>query len=209
MRVLVADDHALFRDGIISLMQAAGFTIVAQVGNGHAAVEKAMQLQPDLVLMDISMPGMNGLDALREIKAKQPNTQVVMLTVSEDDADLFEAMNSGARGYLLKDMKAEDFLEMIKGLETGEIAISRKTIALLIDSFMDPSRREAVQEDLLSAREVEILRLVADGMTNKSIAHSLGISENTVKYHIKNILRKMQVNNRTEAVKSAMQTGIL
>jgi DNA-binding NarL/FixJ family response regulator len=119
MRVLVVDDHPLFRDGIISLLEAAGFDVVGQVGDGQAAVETTLRLHPDLVLMDVDMPRMNGLEALRLIKEKVPETQVVMLTVSEDNANLLEATRRGAQGYLLKDLNADRFLEMLEGLQRG------------------------------------------------------------------------------------------
>jgi DNA-binding NarL/FixJ family response regulator len=209
MRVLVADDHSLFRDGIASLLQAAGFDVVGQVGDGQAVVEAALRLRPDLVLMDITMPQMSGLKALRLIKAELPETQVVMLTVSDDDADLFEAIKAGAQGYLLKSLSASEFLEMLEGLEHGEAAITRKSAARLIESFANLSRPRTEPLDSLTQREIEIIRLVADGLTNKAIAQALSVSENTVKYHIKNILQKLGVQNRTEAATYAIRAGLL
>jgi DNA-binding NarL/FixJ family response regulator len=132
MRVLVADDHSLFRDGIISLLEAAGFEVVGQAGDGQAAVEAALRLRPDLVLLDITMPQLSGLEALRLIKRELPETQVVMLTVSDDDADLFEAIESGALGYLLKNLSADQFFEMLDGLQRGEAAMTRQTTTRLM-----------------------------------------------------------------------------
>ncbi len=209
MRVLVADDHTLFRDGIVSLLQAAGFTVVGQVSTGRAAVEETLRLQPDLVLMDISMPQMNGLEALQRIQEKMPGVQVVMLTVSEDDTDLIKAMKAGARGYLLKDLNARDFLEMLKGLEYGEIAITRKTVARLLDGFLEPSSFNSEPSEILTSREVEILELVAQGLPNKTLAQRLGISENTIKYHVRKILRKLRAQNRVEAVTHAIRMGLI
>lgn len=209
MRVLVADDHSLFRDGIVSLLQAAGFQVVGQVGDGLAAVQAALQLEPDLVLLDITMPGLSGLEALRRIKAQQPEMRVVMLTVSDDDADLFEAVEAGALGYLLKDLSADEFFHMLDGLQRGEAAISRRMTARLMRGVADLSRQRAEPEKRLTDREVELLRLVAQGMSNKGIAHELAISENTAKYHIRNILQKLGAQNRAEAITQAMRTGLL
>ena len=209
MRVLVADDHSLFRDGIVSLLEAADFDVVGQVGNGRAAVKVALRLRPDLVLMDITMPQMSGLEALRLIKAESPETQVVMLTVSDDDADLFEAVKSGAQGYLLKSLNASEFMEMLGGLEHGEAAITRTTAARLFEGFADLSRPRSEPLDSLTQRETEILRLVVEGLSNKAIAQALSVSENTVKYHMKNILQKLGVQNRTEAATHAIRAGLL
>lgn len=209
MRVLVADDHSLFRDGIISLLEAAGFEIIGQAGDGQAAVEAVMRLLPDLVLLDIAMPKMSGLEALRLIKAKLPETKVVMLTVSDDDADLFEAIESGALGYLLKDLTADEFLELLDGLQRDEAAMTRRMTTRLMKRFAALSHQQAEQVERLTQREVELLRLVARGMPNKAIAQTLSISENTVKYHIRNILQKLGVQNRTEAVTYAIGAGLL
>ena len=209
MRVLVADDHSLFRDGIISLLEAAGFEVVGQVGDGQAAVEAALRLRPDLVLLDITMPQLSGLEALRLIKRELPETQVVMLTVSDDDADLFEALESGALGYLLKNLSADQFFEMLDGLQRGEAAMTRQTTTRLMKGLADLPRQRAEPAQSLTQREIELLRLVAEGMSNKAIAQTLSISENTVKYHVKNILRKLGVQNRTEAVTQAIRAGLL
>ena len=209
MRVLVADDHSLFRDGIISLLEAAGFEVVGQAGDGQAAVEAALRLRPDLVLLDITMPQLSGLEALRLIKRELPETQVVMLTVSDDDADLFEAVESGALGYLLKDLSADQFFEMLDGLQRGEAAMTRQTTTRLMKGLADPSLQRAEPAQSLTEREIELLRLVAEGMSNKAIAQTLSISENTVKYHVKNILQKLGVQNRTEAVTQAIRAGLL
>ncbi len=209
MKVLVADDHSLFRDGIISLLEAAGFEVVCQVGDGQAAVVETLRLRPDLVLMDISMPKMSGLEALRQIKAAMPETQVVMLTVSDEDADLFEAIKGGAHGYLLKDLNANDFLEMLDGLQQGEAAITRKTAKRLMEGFAASSQPDQDVDQELSDREIQILQLIAEGLSNKGIAQKLSISEHTVKYHLKNIMQKLGVQNRTEAVAFAIRAGLI
>lgn len=209
MKVLVADDHSLFRDGIISLLEAAGFEVVGQVGNGRMAVEETLRLHPDLVLMDISMPQLNGLEALRQIKTTLPETQVVMLTVSDEDANIFEAIKSGAHGYLLKDLNAYEFLEMLEGLQRGEAAISRRTARRLMEGFAASSRQRHKLIEDLTQREVQLLQLVAEGHSNRALAQKLSISENTVKYHLKKILQKLGAQNRTEAVAYAISAGLI
>jgi len=209
MRVLVADDHPLFRDGLVSLLEAARFEVVMQVSTGEAAVEAALRLHPDLVLLDITMPGIGGLEALRQIRAALPHVSVVMVTVSDDDTDLFEALRSGAHGYLLKSLNAHDFLEILGGLERGEAAVGRATTARLIKGLCDQAAPQAEPPNKLTEREIEILQLIAVGRTNKAVAQALFVSENTVKYHLKNILQKLGVENRTEAVTSALHAGLI
>ena len=209
MRVLVADDHSLFRDGIVSLLEAAGFSVIGQVGDGRGAVEAARQLRPDLVLMDITMPEMTGLEALRLIRAELPDVQVVMLTVSDADEDLFEAIRLGARGYLLKSLNANEFLEILEGIKRGEAAITRKLAARLMDGFAMLSHEKARPAEVLTQREIELLQLLVEGLPNKAIAERMSLSENTVKYHIKNILQKLGVQNRTEAATHAIRDGLV
>ena len=209
MRILVADDHSLFRDGIVSLLEAAGFEVVGQVGDGREALTETRRLNPDVVLLDISMPEMNGLEALKLLREESPDVHVVMLTVSEDDSDLLEAIQAGASGYLLKSLSAEAFIELLKGLERDEAAISSQTTARLIKSIGTQTASKHEPFEKLTEREVGLLRLVADGLSNRAIAQELSISENTVKYHMKNIFQKLNAQNRTEAVTLAMQSGIL
>ena len=208
-RVLVADDHSLFRDGIISLLEAAGFEVVAQVGDGEAAVAETLRLHPDLVLLDITMPRLTGLEALHRIKEALPETGVVMLTVSDDNADLLEAAKSGADGYLLKSLTADEFLDMLNGLQRGEAAMTRQTTARLLRGLTQATSQPVEPIDQLTSREIELLRLVAVGMSNRAIAQTLSVSPNTVKYHLKNILQKLNVQNRTEAVSYAIGAGLL
>ena len=209
MRILVADDHSLFRDGIVSLLEAAGYEVIGQVGTGQEAVSATLQLRPDLVLLDISMPELDGLEALRNIREKSPGTQVVILTVSDDDSDLMEAIQAGANGYLLKSLSAETFLELLQGLKRGEAAISGQMTARLIKGIGAQANSKTEPFEKLTSRELDLLHLVADGLSNKAIAQELSISENTVKYHMKNIFQKLHAQNRTEAVTIAMQAGIL
>lgn len=209
MRVLVADDHSLFRDGIVSLLEAAGFEVVGQVGDGRSAIESAKLLRPDLVLMDIAMPEMSGLEALRQIRSMLPDAKVVMLTVSEDDDDLFDAIRSGASGYLLKSLNADEFLKMLEGLGHGKAVMTRETTAHLMRGFADLAYHQEPSPDRLSPRELELLQLVAEGLSNKAIGQRLSVSVNTVKYHMKNILQKLGAQNRTEAVMMAIRSGLI
>ncbi|HLB48541.1 MAG TPA: response regulator transcription factor [Anaerolineales bacterium] len=209
MRVLVVDDHSLFRDGIVSLLEAAGYTVVGQAGDGQAAIEAARRTQPDLVLMDITMPHMSGLEALRQIRVELPDVKVVMLTVSDDDTDLLEAIKAGASGYLVKNLNAEEFLQILSGLEHGEVAMTRQTTARLIHGLTQPPPPQPDGRETLTAREIELLRLVAQGLSNKAVAQKLSLSENTIKYHLKNILQKLGVQNRTEAASYAIRAGLL
>jgi len=207
MRVVVADDHSLFRDGITSLLEAAGYEVVAQSSDGLKAVEAVQKTHPDLVLLDISMPNMDGLEALRLIKAEFPKTRVVILTVSDNDDDLFATTRAGADGYLHKDLDASEFLDMLAGLERGEAAITRKTAARLMSGFQNLAHAE--NDDPLTEREIQLLRWMVEGYSNKAIAQELFISENTVKYHIRNIFQKLEVQNRTEAVAYALREGLI
>lgn len=207
MRIFVVDDHSLFRDGVISLLEAGGHSVVGQAGDGQAAADLVRSLKPDLVLMDINMPTMGGIEALRLIKSSSPEVKVIMLTVSDDEANLVDAIRAGADGYLLKHLNAKDFLEMINGLERGEAAITRNLTTRLLKHLSTPESES--ERSLLSEREVEILRLVSAGGSNRAIAEQLSISENTVKYHLKNIQHKLGVSNRTEAVTLAIQKRIL
>jgi DNA-binding NarL/FixJ family response regulator len=208
MRVLVADDHSLFRDGLVSLLEAAGHEVVGQVGDGQAAVDAARRLHPDLILLDVSMPIVDGLGALRQIRAERPQAQVVMLTVSDDDT-LFEALEAGAQGYLLKSLSAEEFLAMLDGVTRGEAALTRKTAGRLIDGLAHGKRRTEESQDRLTPRETALLGLVSAGMSNKMIAQEMSISENTVKYYMKSILQKLGARNRTEATAQALRTGLI
>lgn len=206
-RVLIVDDHALFRDGIASLLRARGYEVVGEASNGLEAVQKARQLRPDLILMDICMPRMGGLEATRIIKAELPEVRVVILTVSEDEENLFEAIKSGAQGYLLKKLKSEVFFDLIGGVTEGEAPISPRMAAKMLEEFSQLGRAKAKAESgqNLTDREEEVLRLVAQGKTNKEIASHLVISESTVKYHLRNILDKLHLSNRAQVMAYAMQ----
>lgn len=210
MRILVVDDHTLFRDGIVSLLEAAGHIVVGQAGNGNEAVEAALRLKPEVVLMDIAMPQSDGLSALRRIKAEAPQIKVVMLTVSEEEASLITAIRSGAQGYLLKSLGTEEFLAGLERLARGELAISNQDISRIVEGLVGlVNQPPDPPKDALTDREAELLQLVAEGLSNKAIAQQLSVSENTVKYHIRQILQRLDAQNRTEAAILAIQNGLI
>jgi len=210
MRIVLADDHALFRDGVSSLLHAWGHEVVGHAAGGQDAVELVLRLEPDLVLMDVRMPGMSGVQATEAIAAVRPETRIVMLTVSEDEEDLFAAIRAGARGYLLKDLEAAQLRAMIDAVARGEAAISPATAARIIRhlSTLGAAADEPATERL-TARELDVLRLVTAGRRNKEIATELGISENTVKYHLRNILEKLHAESRTEVATRAVREGLV
>lgn len=187
-----------------------GFKVVGEAQNGIEAVKKAEALKPDLVLMDIYMPGGDGLEATRRLKHVLPSVKVVILTISEEDRILFEAIKSGAHGYLLKKMEPRDLFEMIRGVFRGEAPISRATAAKILDEFAKQRERgqEEKVEEKLSPRELEVLALLTKGRTNKEIANHLEITENTVKNHLKSILEKLHLENRVQAAAFAMEKGL-
>ena len=209
MDVLVADDHSLFRDGIVSLLEAAGHRVVGQVGDGDGAVAAAARLLPDLILLDLAMPGMGGLEALSAIKARQPGAKVVILTVSTNDDDLYRAIRAGADGYLLKSLTSANFMDMLSGLGRGEAAITRATATRLMEGFVGDREHAEPALARMTNREVAILRMVDEGHSNKAIGRSQSISENTVKYYMKSILQKLGARNRAEAAAVAIRSGLL
>ena len=210
MRIVLADDHALFRDGVSSLLQAWGHEVVGLAAGGREAVDLVTRLEPDLVLMDVRMPGMSGVQATQAIAAVRPETPIVMLTVSEDEEDLFAAIRAGARGYLLKDLEAAQLRTMIEAVARGEAAITPATAARIIRhlSSLGAAGNEPAPERL-TGRELDVLRLVTAGRRNKEIATELGITENTVKYHLRNILEKLHAESRTEVATRALREGLL
>ncbi len=212
IRVLLVDDHAIFRKGLANvLVEGREFEVVAEAENGREAVEKARELLPDLVLMDAYMPHMNGLEATRQIKEEMPTTKIVMLTVSEEDHTLFEAIKVGAEGYLIKDVRPHELFQMLRDVFRGEAPLSRQVATKILKGFvratdpkLGPTRRPSI-----TAREQEVLEQVARGQANKEIAAALGISESTVKKHLRNILEKLHLENRVEAAIYAFQKGLV
>ena len=211
MKVLLVDDHPLFLEGLQNLLTARGIEVVGTANDGLAALTQARALHPDVVLMDIQMPRCNGLDATRLIKSELPNIKIVMLTVSADDEYLFEAIKSGASGYLLKNLTADRFFELLLGVTHGEAPMSRDLAARVLTEFSNQAQKLAtfseVKEDpnALTIRQKEVLQLVAQGLTNKEVAASLFITERTVKYHMSEILQKLHLQNRGQVIAYAMQ----
>jgi DNA-binding NarL/FixJ family response regulator len=211
--MLVVDDHALFRKGVVSLLTSLpDVEVVGEAGDGQEALDKARELMPDIILMDIQMPGWDGLEATRRIKREMPATKIVMLTVSADDAHLFEAIKNGAQGYLLKDIEPEELVKLLRGVYRGEAPISRLSATKILEEFTRLAEKETWtpgSEDLLTLREKEVLELVAAGATNKEIAARLFIAESTVKNHLANILSKLHLRSRVQAAAYALRNGII
>ncbi len=202
IRILLVDDHILFRKGLMSLLSTRdGIEIVGECGDGAEAVDRTRELMPDVVLMDIRMPGLSGIDATRQITAEMPHVKVVMLTVSEEDDDLFEAIRSGARGYLLKNIEPADLYHLVRAVAAGEAALSPTVALKILDEYSRAETREhedTAQEAVLTEREREILGLLVDGLGNKEIAQRLCISESTVRNHLHNVLYKLHLENRVQ-----------
>ena len=213
IKILVVDDHALFRKGLVSLLEdLPEFKVVGEASNGCEAIEAAKTLEPDLIFMDINMPECDGLEATKKIKEILPSIKIVMLTASEEDQYLFEAMKIGAQGYLLKDLELKQFLELLQTISKGE-AILSSTMATKIFKEFNKNENESKTADSsvdeLTDRETTILKYVAEGFLNKEIADQLGISENTVKIHLRNILEKLHLKNRIQAAVYAVRQGIV
>ena len=207
MRILIADDHALFRDSLRSLLTARDLEVVGEAGDGKEAIRLAWELKPDIVLMDLMMPEMDGLEATKRLAAELPEVKVIVLTAADDDAKLFEAIKSGAKGYLLKNLESSEFFELLEGVSRGEPALTPALARKLLDEFARaPSRREREDPDALTDREREVLELMVEGITtNRKLAKTLGVSENTVKFHVRNILDKLHLHNRAEVVGYALR----
>lgn len=201
MNVLVVDDTRLFREGIANLLRAQGHQVVGEAADGREAIAKAAALNPELILMDLRMPVLDGLGATQAIKAQQPQVKIVLLTVSDDEDDLLEAVKRGADGYLLKDITADELFNEIETLRQGGAVITKSIAGKLMREFQRPAKeREKPSPNSLSARELEVLRAVSTGCSNKETAEQLFISENTVKYHMKRILEKLQLDHRAQVV---------
>lgn len=213
LRILLVDDHVLFREGIASLVASRpDMEVVGQAVDGLEAVEKAKELRPDLILMDIRMPNCDGLEATRRIKREWPDARIVMLTVSEEDEDLFEAIKSGAQGYLLKNMRPAALFELVQGVSRGEAPISPSLAAKILKEFLQATQKvthQGVTEVNLTDREKQILQYVAQGASNKEIASYVFITEGTVKNHLHNILEKLHLHNRAQAAAYALREGLI
>ncbi len=215
IRVLVVDDHALFRRGICQvLLGEEGIDVVGEAEDGAAAVALAAELDPDVVLMDVNMPGMGGIEAARHITDASPDVRVLMLTVSDQEEDLFEAVTAGAAGYLLKEISSDEVAEAVRAVVRDQTLLSPSMASKLIAEYAALARRTAATRERtsvprLTAREREVLKLVAHGYTNRDIGQHLFISGNTVKNHVRNILEKLQIHTRAEAVVFAVRENLL
>jgi DNA-binding NarL/FixJ family response regulator len=211
IKVLVADDHKLFRQGLISLIKTRGdeVEVVGEAATGQEVVKAAEELHPDVVLMDIYMPQGDGLQATKEIRERFSDIAVVMLTSSEEDEHLYEAVKLGASGYLLKSLDANELFDLLRGITRGEAAMTRAMAARLLKSVANQATNSDLGQEALTNREIDVLRLVAQGASNPQIAETLCISINTVKSHLKNILEKLQLENRTQAATYAVQSGLV
>lgn len=212
IRVLIIDDHTLFRSGIKSVLQRqADFVVVDEAGDGLEGVKRAKQSDPDVILLDLHMPGISGLEALSLLADEAPKAQVVMLTVSEDTDDLLDALRAGARGYLLKNIDTEFLLDSIRRAAQGESVMSPHMAARLADAMRAPvgvGTASSSGAGKLSPREREVIALLAQSASNKEIARELNLSESTVKIHVQSILRKLDLSSRVHAAVYAVEHGL-
>jgi len=218
MRVLLVDDHQLLVEGLSSLLAAHGIAVVGCAGDGQAAVAQALALEPDLILMDLSMPVCDGLTATRLIKAQRPEIRIVILTTSAEDEDLFAAIQSGACGYLLKSISGKAFIEALRGLEEGAPPFSPGLAARLLDEFARrasqdaspaPAAASAPAPAELTPRQIEVLRLVASGLAYKEVGQQLALSERTVRYHMAEIMARLHLEHRSQVIAYAGKLGIV
>jgi two-component system nitrate/nitrite response regulator NarL len=208
-RLLLVDDHALFREGLASLLRyQEDFTVVGEAGDAISAFDQVEALRPDLVLMDIDLPGEDGISITRRLKAAYPDLTVVMLTVFDETDKLLDAVKAGAQGYLVKSIRSAELLDQLRGLARGEAAISRRMATRMLEEFRRQGEPGKPEVDL-TARELEVLELVAARLSNKEIAVRLVISEHTVKNHIKSILAKLQVRSRHQAAACSLARGLV
>jgi DNA-binding NarL/FixJ family response regulator len=211
IRLLIVDDHRMFVQGLRLLIEMEpDLQVVGEVHSGEAAIEAVLRLQPDVVLMDINMPGLNGVEATRQILEQRPDTGIIILTMNRDDAQVFQAIKSGARGYILKDAETIEVVRAVRTVARGESAITPAMTTRVLTEFKrlweqpNPAQRSGLTE-----REVSILRLIAQGLSNKEIGASLSLSEKTIKNYITVILQKLQLNDRTQAAVYAVQNGLV
>jgi DNA-binding NarL/FixJ family response regulator len=212
--VLIVDDHALFRRGLqMVLKQEEDIEVVGEAGDGHEAVGKAQELMPDVILMDVRMPRRSGIEATQQIKDALPHVKILMLTISDEEADLYDAIKAGASGYLLKEISIDEVADAIRSVWQGQSRISPSMASKLLTEFAAMSKRADERQQLpaprLTEREMGVLKLVAQGLNNRDIAKELFISENTVKNHIRNILEKLHLHSRMEAVVYAVREKLL
>ncbi len=215
MKVMLVDDHLLFLEGLQYLLETYGISVVGKARNGNEAIIIAHKLKPDIILMDISMPYGNGLDAVKRIHEELPDIKLVMLTTSEEDEDLFDAIRYGASGYLLKDTDAKKLVECLRNVENGEMTLSQRLATKLVAEFRRSKeveycqREDKVEKPELTVRQLEVLELIAHGATYKEVGESLGLSERTVKYHISRLLEMLHLENKSQAILYAAKNGLL
>ena len=216
MKVLLVDDHPLFLQGLKNMLIANDIEVLGTAGNSQEALQKAEELQPEVILMDVQMPGKDGVETTKLIKAQFPHIKIVMLTVSQDDGHLFEAIKAGAAGYLLKGLDKERFLELLAGLTRGESPLAPGLASKILAEF---AKRERVRENepdittdnitQLSTQQIEILKLVAQGLTYRAVGDQLQLSEATIKYHMGEIIHRLQLENRSQAIAYASERGLV
>jgi len=214
IRVLIVDDHALFRRGLIQVLQFEdGIEVVGEAEDGEDAVAKCEELAPDVLLMDVRMPRASGIEATKRLAESMPAMKILMLTVSDEEDDLYEAIKAGAAGYLLKEISIEEVADAVRAVMQGQTLISPSMASKLIQEFNALAKRAEEKQQVpapkLTDRELEVLKLVAQGLTNREIADQLYISENTVKNHVRNILEKLHLHSRMEAVVYAVREKLL
>jgi DNA-binding NarL/FixJ family response regulator len=214
IRVIIADDHALFRRGLQMVLESEDdIEVLAEAGDGDEAVQLATEHMPDLILMDVRMPSQGGIEATREIKDSVPHTKILMLTISDEEEDLYDAIKAGASGYLLKEISIEEVAEAIRKVHAGQSLISPSMASKLLTEFASMAKKDEEKQQMpaprLTDREMEVLTLVAQGLNNRDIAKELFISENTVKNHVRNILEKLHLHSRMEAVVYAVREKLL
>ena len=212
LRVLIVDDHDLFRSGLRNLLEEQGVHVIGEAGAGQEAVKIVRELAPDVVVMDLNMPGMGGVEATRHISSIAPLTRVLMLTISDQDNDVIDAILAGACGYLLKDSSIQELMQGIRAASLGESLISPTIAAKVLQRVRASTTQPAIESTIraeLSDREIEVLKLIANGKDNAMIAAELHISPKTVKNHISNILMKLQIDNRIQAAVYAVRSGIV
>ena len=210
MRVLIIDDHALFRVGLQGLLEQRGIEVADAVASGVEGIQRAQELQPDIILLDLRMPDMGGLEVLQKLREMETSIPVVMLTTSNDEADLIKSLRSGAQGYLLKDMEPDELVSAQRDIENGKNVVAQDltdALARMVQGDANVVDDDGPFSDL-TPREMEILCLLAEGQSNKLIARNLGISDGTVKLHVKAILRKLGIHSRVEAAVIAVEQGL-
>lgn len=206
LRVMLVDDHALVRSAVRGALEAADIEVVAEASSAEAAFDAALRTRPDVILLDVDMPGMTGLQLIRELRPRLPQTQIVVLSVSGDESTVLEAMRHGAAGYLTKDLGPEALQRAVRGVRDGDLPMSRSMAARTMRRFIEgggsPAGDDESPMSLLSSRETEVLAHLADGLTDREIAAALVISPRTVESHVSSVLRKLAVRNRAEAARS-------